>query len=179
MLLNFLKYHGTETQMASNYDVDEKTYRKWIWFYITAMENVMPIVVSSTFFAFVTLKHTNLIHIVFNFQLRLNLIIDFLESTDNKALISVDGKDFRIFEHKPFNRQLWSQKFYGPALRYEVAICIHTGYIVWINGPFHAGIFPDIRIFNLELRNLIPNGENMWPIKATRVTLNIYTTKCN
>jgi hypothetical protein len=43
-------------------------------------------------------------------------------------------------------------------LRYEVALCILTGDIVWINGPFPCGLFNDISIFrNSLLSNLSAN----------------------
>ena len=32
-------------------------------------------------------------------------------------------------------------------MRYELAVDIKTGYLVWINGPFPAGSFPDATIF--------------------------------
>ena len=31
-------------------------------------------------------------------------------------------------------------------MRYEVGICIQTGWIVWINGPYPCGEWPDLRI---------------------------------
>ena len=43
-------------------------------------------------------------------------------------------------------------------LRYEVALCILTGDIVWINGPYECGKWPDISIFrNSLLSHLAPN----------------------
>jgi hypothetical protein len=33
---------------------------------------------------------------------------------------------------------MYSEKFSGPGLKYEAALCIKTGHIVWINGPFIA-----------------------------------------
>lgn len=40
----------------------------------------------------------------------------------------------------------YSHKFNGPGMRYEVGICIATGWIVWIHGPFPCGAWPDLRI---------------------------------
>lgn len=31
-------------------------------------------------------------------------------------------------------------------MRYEIGVCIATGHIVWINGPFPCGTWPDLRI---------------------------------
>ena len=67
------------------------------------------------------------------------------------CLVSVDCADFEIREPGPYHRQRsrkwYSHKFRGPGLRYEVAICIATGDIVWINGPFLCGLYSDWVIF--------------------------------
>jgi hypothetical protein len=73
--------------------------------------------------------------------------------------VSCDGTDFRIHEQKPFWKGWYSYKYNGPGLRYEVAICIQTGAIVWINGPFPCGKWPDIRIFRNDLKKELDNGE--------------------
>jgi hypothetical protein len=42
---------------------------------------------------------------------------------------------------------MWfSHKFNGPGVRHKLAVCIQSGEIVWINGPFPCGSWPDIRI---------------------------------
>jgi hypothetical protein len=56
------------------------------------------------------------------------------------CFISVDGMDCPVNEPWPFNPEMYSEKFNGPGLKYEVAVCIKTGHIVWINGPFLASI---------------------------------------
>lgn len=75
--------------------------------------------------------------------------------------MSVDGTDFLIYEPTPFWTGWYSHKFNGPALRYEVAICIQTGDIVWIHGPFAAGAWPDVKIFRHALKNLLERGERV------------------
>ena len=65
---------------------------------------------------------------------------------NQRCKITVDGTDFRIQEPIPFNPKWYSHKFKGPGLRYEVAICIKTGCIVWVIGPFPAGEWPDRKI---------------------------------
>ena len=40
-----------------------------------------------------------------------------------------------------------------------VAVCIKTGWIVWINGPFPAGAWPDINIARSSLIHFLDNGE--------------------
>ena len=84
-----------------------------------------------------------------------------INDTGNDALVTVDGTDFRIREPIPFNRKWYSNKFNGPALRYEVGVSINTGYIVWFNGPFPAGMMPDIKIFESNLKWKLNSGERV------------------
>lgn len=53
-----------------------------------------------------------------------------------------------------FSRLWYSHKWNGPALRYEVALSVHTGNGVWIHGPWLASI-PDIPIFPSGLRDVL------------------------
>lgn len=86
----------------------------------------------------------------------------------NRCLVTVDGTDFRIQEPSPFNRKWYSSKFNGPGVRYEVGICIQSGYIVWIHGPFPCGMMPDIRIFRLKLKDSLLPGEQVVADKGYR-----------
>ncbi len=49
---------------------------------------------------------------------------------------SLDGTDFKCTEKEDFpeNRRWYSHKFNGPGLRYEIALSIKTGDIVWAYG---------------------------------------------
>lgn len=76
-----------------------------------------------------------------------------------KCNLTVDGTDFQIPEPIPFWSGWWSHKFNGPALRYEVALGIQKGWICWINGPFAAGAWPDIKIFKIGLKKQLERGE--------------------
>ena len=40
----------------------------------------------------------------------------------------------------------FTPKFCGPGLRYEVGVFIATGHIVWLQGPYPCGDWPDVRI---------------------------------
>ena len=55
------------------------------------------------------------------------------------CLISVDGVDCACQEPYPFDEGIFSKKLNGPGYKYEIGICIRTGAIVWVNGPFKAG----------------------------------------
>ena len=52
---------------------------------------------------------------------------------------SVDCTDCRIHELTSFEFKCYSHKFHGAGVRYEIAICIVTSYIVWINAAYHVG----------------------------------------
>lgn len=41
----------------------------------------------------------------------------------------------------------------------ENASCIATGHIVWVNGPFPCGAWPDIKIFRYRLKQILAAGE--------------------
>lgn len=75
--------------------------------------------------------------------------------------VTVDGTDCPIWEPAPFNGRWYSHKFKKGALRYELAVCIQTGWIVWVNGPYPAGSWPDIKIFRHKLKHAIPPGEKV------------------
>ena len=64
--------------------------------------------------------------------------------------MSVDGTDFRL-QQQP-TKDYYSHKYKASGYRYEVALCIWTGWIIWINGPFPCGTYPDIVIFRQQLK---------------------------
>lgn len=79
-------------------------------------------------------------------------------------IISVDGTHCRISEPRSEPSASWySHKFNGPAVNYEIAICISTGTVVWVNGPFPAGSNPDLVVFRKPdgLRSKIPAGKKV------------------
>ena len=76
----------------------------------------------------------------------------------NDCLITVNGTDFCIFEQ---GSTFYNHKFKGSGLRYEVGMCILTGKLVWINGPFECGIWPVIKIFRSALMLELEDGERV------------------
>lgn len=76
-------------------------------------------------------------------------------------MMTVDGTHCRIVEPTPFDKKWYSHKFHGPGVRYEIAVWIHSGYILWVNGPYHCGLYPDIKIFNGTLKNRLLPGEKV------------------
>jgi hypothetical protein len=82
----------------------------------------------------------------------------FKNDRGNDCLTTVDGTDFRIAEHgKPF----YSHKFKKSGLRYEVGLSIGTGDIVWLNGPYECGRWPDISIFRDSLLSHLEPAERV------------------
>ena len=73
----------------------------------------------------------------------------------------MDGTDFQINEPTPFDRKWYSHKFNGPGVRYEIGISIATGHIVWVNGPFCCGRWPDIKIAKKHLVKRLDRHERV------------------
>jgi hypothetical protein len=73
--------------------------------------------------------------------------------------VTVDGTDCPIQEPSPFSPGWYSHKFKGPGVRYEVAVCIQTGWIVWVNGPYPCGNWPDLKIARHWLIHELAPGE--------------------
>jgi len=75
------------------------------------------------------------------------------------CLVTVDGIDFEINEPGPFHKRWYSHKSNGPGLRYEIGICIQTGWIVWRNGPFACGDWADLSIARYAITERLGRGE--------------------
>lgn len=58
-----------------------------------------------------------------------------------------------------FNKDFFGVKFNHSGLKYEVGVCIETGYIVWINGPFRCGQ-NDLNISRTALLGALDYGES-------------------
>lgn len=82
-----------------------------------------------------------------------------MDDNGSICLVTVDGTDCPIPEPSPFSRKWYSHKFHGPGVRYEVGVCIQTGWIVWVNGPFPCGEWPDLKICNEWLVHELGPGE--------------------
>ena len=71
----------------------------------------------------------------------------------------MDGTDCPIYEPTPFSPEWYSHKFRGAGWRYELGVCIQTGDICWMNGPFRCGVWVDIEIFRRDLKQRLLPGE--------------------
>lgn len=72
---------------------------------------------------------------------------------------SVDGTDCPINEPHPFSPGWYSHKFRGPGVRYEVALSVSSGKIIWVNGPFRCGTHPDNKIFQTDMKKALSDDE--------------------
>jgi hypothetical protein len=80
-------------------------------------------------------------------------------NTHDRCLVTVDGTHFHIKnQHQKvtckYIKAWFSHKFNAAGVSYEVAICIKTGDIVWIHGPFPAATH-DLTIFQYKLKDLL------------------------
>lgn len=71
----------------------------------------------------------------------------------------MDGVDFKILEPTPFSTIWYSHKFRGPGIRYEIAINIRTGDIVWTHGGYPCGEYPDLKLAREAYTLLVNPGE--------------------
>ena len=96
-----------------------------------------------------------------NFSSKIDLENRYMNDNGSRCLLTVDGTDFKILEPTPFSHTWYSFKFKHAGLRYEIAICIQTGWICWVNGPFKPGQYNDHQIFQLGLDEMLDNGERV------------------
>ena len=82
-------------------------------------------------------------------------------------------------EPSPFSPKWFSHKFRGPGIRYELALCIRTGDIVWAYGGFPCGEWPDLKLARDLFAVLgLREGENRLPIEVTTIaTFLIFLTE--
>lgn len=89
--------------------------------------------------------------------------------------VSLDGTDFQILEPTPFNKKWYSHKFNGPALRYEIGLCIQSGDIVWANGGVPAGDFSYLKLARLAYVDAVDEDEMTLADKGYK-DLNFFVT---
>ena len=77
---------------------------------------------------------------------------------EDQALITVDCTDCVIEEIFPFTGTYWSHKSNRPAFKYEIAVSIRGGDIVWVSGPWPAGI-TDSTVFKTHLSRHLGDDE--------------------
>lgn len=80
-------------------------------------------------------------------------------------VISVDGTDCAIWEPKhsklPQDKKFYSKKKNRAGVKYLVAISIYDAQCVFIDGPFPAGSFNNIKAFRNKLKSMIRPGKKV------------------
>jgi hypothetical protein len=85
--------------------------------------------------------------------------------------MTVDGSDFHFPQKRVAKKgnAFGSHKYPGKStLHYELGIGILAGNLVWIQGPYPAGKYTDIKIFNKVLHNFLQPGEQVEADKGYR-----------
>ena len=76
----------------------------------------------------------------------------------NVCTVTIDTSDNKINEQVPFWSGWKSKNFKGAGVKYEMAVFIQSGDIVWLYGPFPCGAWHDKTVFRRNLKNrLLPN----------------------
>lgn len=130
--LLFLKLYNSEEKNAGDAGADEKTYRKWTWLFVEEI----------------------------SFQEAKTIMWEsrFLGNFGNQCLVSIDGTDVPVEEQGGFSSKFFSHKFRSAGLKYEVGVCIQSGRIVWVNGPFRCGM-NDLQVSRQALTGSLDEGE--------------------
>jgi hypothetical protein len=161
--LYFLNRYEIEEVAAATFGVDEETYRKWSWKLVVAIAKLKPSMVSLYFICggYFSQVAASQRHFAVSFlsshfcsvnrTVQIKWSNRLRKDVGARCKISVDGTDFRLQQQHP-PKEFYSIKFKGSAYRYEVALCIQTGDIVWINGPFKPGLFNDLMVFREGLK---------------------------
>lgn len=151
--LHFLKHYSLEAVNALVWRCDEKTHRKWSWYFVHCIAH-LPIVCYSNVFKKFLNRVSNFLKICWDSRLKSHDYFD-------DVYCSVDGTDCRINEPFPFSGKWFSHKFNGPGVRYEIGVSVADGEIIWCNGPFPCGQYPDISIFKEKMVHFLLDHERV------------------
>jgi hypothetical protein len=166
-MLYFLRQYSKTGVLRTVLKSDPKTIKKWVWRMVDEVQHIYSGCVSSK------VQQMILCAFVLKFLTCASPHISFLPASltqvkwsnrnrgrkNRTCRVTVDGTDFAIREPRPFSKKWYSHKLHGPAIRYEIAVCIQTGDIMWGNGPFAAGLWPDQKIFKTYLAERLAPGE--------------------
>lgn len=154
--LMLLKVYATENVLAGIAGVHRQTFRKWSWLIIKAIAKQRKALVSADSY---TLLLCSDFELTSTLPTQIRWANRLMRDRGRTCRVTIDCLDCRLLEPIPFSKRWYTKKFNGPGFRYEVAVCIQTGWIVWINGPFRCGEMPDITIFRRDLKQMLAPGE--------------------
>ena len=138
--------------------VDENTFRKWVWLFVYEISFLESAMVSHLFIMSLPTKKT---HYKFVSLSQILWQKQFEGDVENDCLVTVDGTDFEIQQPKPFSKIWYDYKHNSAGVRYEVAVSIIGGDIVWINSPYKSGSWPDIKIFRDGILHYLEADEHI------------------
>ena len=149
-------YDAEQVNCTHAAGVDEQTFREWSWHFIDAISYLEADVVG-LFACFLSLSA--LANLTSKFMSQ-QIIWENRKHGDegNDCMTSVDGADFRFQAH---GKTFYSFKIKKGGLRYLVALCIKTGHIAYIDGPFPAGMMNDLTIFCWGMKGWLGEGERV------------------
>jgi len=135
--------------MKGRWGCDEKTFRKWLYIVLDAIADLGLVRRKNgrhEMDASSSKQQRQCSNKVLSSFEQIQWENRYATNSHCNVYITVDGTDFKIKEPRPFSPAWYSHKFNGPAVRYEVGICIATGWIVWFNGPYKPGDYPDLKL---------------------------------
>ena len=122
--LHFLKRYQTEVERNTTWKISENTLREWTWCYVKKIGYLLE--------SKVRWPQDNY--------------------GDQIWIMSVDGTHMRTQE--PHSKDLpkdpayFSFKHKCAGFNYEIGLSLHESKLIWFRGPYKAGPYPDITIFN-------------------------------
>lgn len=162
-----MKTYATEEVNCSKASgVDEQTFREWAWFFVFEISYLEPHVVSVEIrFSISSCSDctcANDIATLSLSRLSLQIVWENRKCMDegNDCLVSVDDTDC---PYEADGSEWYAYKFKKTGLRYLVAICIKTGEIVYIDGPFPPGKggLNDLATFRWGIMGWLDEGERV------------------
>lgn len=136
MALHWLRIYNKENNHAGFWNMSENTARSKTWKYVHAFQALVKRKVK-----WICADPDNL--------------------PDEVFIASVDGVHCQISEIRTNpSKIICSYKNKKPGVVYEIAIGIYSDTLVWINGPFPAGM-SDLQVFRAGLKQKIPEGKRL------------------
>ena len=151
-VLNYLKTYRMFDDMAATTGRDEKTLCKWCWIVIEFLADQEW--VSIKWLEVHTAKTNSITHNILH-SMQIKWEDQLIDDNGSICKTTTDGTDYKIQEPSPFDEKWYSEKFNGPAVRYLITMCIQTGCLVHVDGPYPAGAWPDLHIAQNKLCHLL------------------------
>ena len=156
--LMFMKSYARESVLTSIAKVCRTTFRTWAKKVMIQISGLRTHVVRA--FAFdVCIVRLLKPHSKPSFSLQIKLSNRFRGDKGCTCKMTIDGTDCLIYEPSPFDQSWFTHKKKTAGLQHEVGVCIQTGDICWINGPFRCRRWSDLGIFHHDLKQQLTPGE--------------------